>query len=163
MLVIICGLPGIGKTTLAKEISPLLDAVVLSTDKIRKELFPKPTYEKAERELVYEVMTLVAKYLLKARKNCILDGTFNKEKSRKEVIKKLGLSPSQVYIVECSCPENTIISRLKLGKREWSDADVGVYKKMKKIYEPVMLEHITADTSMPPKTTAKKVVQLIQS
>ena len=163
MILIICGLPGVGKTTLAKEISPLIDAEILSTDKIRKELIPKPTYEKFERELIYDVLTLVAKYLHKAGKNCILDATFNKEKSRKDVIKKLGLSLSQVYIVECTCPEDTIISRLKSRKNDWSDADVKVYKRMKEIYEPVMVEHITADTSKPPKTIAKKIVQSIQS
>ena len=38
MIVIFCGLPGTGKTTLAKELAPLIDAVVLSTDKIRKQL-----------------------------------------------------------------------------------------------------------------------------
>ena len=37
MIIIICGLPGVGKTTLAKEIAPLVDAVLLSTDKIRKD------------------------------------------------------------------------------------------------------------------------------
>jgi predicted kinase len=159
----ICGLPGIGKTTLAKEISPLINAEILSTDKIRKELIPKPTYEKSERALIYDVLTLVAKYLHKAGKNCILDATFNKEKSRQDIIKKLGLPLSQVYIVECTCPEDTIISRLQSRKNDWSDAGVEVYKNMKEIYEPVMVEHITADTSKPPKTIAKQVVQLIHS
>ena len=37
MIIIICGLPGVGKTTVAKELAPLVNAVILSTDKIRKE------------------------------------------------------------------------------------------------------------------------------
>ena len=36
MIIIICGLPGVGKTTIAKELAPLVNAVILSTDKIRK-------------------------------------------------------------------------------------------------------------------------------
>jgi predicted kinase len=45
--VIVCGLPGVGKTTIAKDLAPLIDAVVLSTDKIRKELIPNlPTKNK---------------------------------------------------------------------------------------------------------------------
>ena len=36
-----CGLPGVGKTTIARELAPLVNGVVLSTDKIRKDLFPK--------------------------------------------------------------------------------------------------------------------------
>ncbi|MHC4711475.1 MAG: AAA family ATPase, partial [Planctomycetota bacterium] len=60
MLVIVCGLPGVGKTTFAKKLSPLINAIVLSTDKIRKELIPLPTYEKEERKLIYDVMILLA-------------------------------------------------------------------------------------------------------
>ena len=162
MIIIFCGLPGTGKTTLAKELAPLIDAVILSTDKIRKQLIAKPTYKRHERELIYDVMTLIAKYLHKARKNCILDATFNKEISRQGVIKKLGLSPNQVFIVECVCPEDVIISRLKSRRADWSDADVSVYRKMKKIYEPVKSMHITANTLQLPHITAKVVSQIIK-
>jgi predicted kinase len=162
LIVILCGLPGTGKTTLAKELAPLIDAVVLSTDKIRKQLIIKPTYKRHERELIYDVMTLIAKYLHKAKKNCILDATFNKESSRQDVIKKLGLSPNQFFIVECMCPEDTIISRLESRRIDWSDADVSIYKKMKKIYEPVKGTHITANTLQLPQMTAKIVSQIIQ-
>jgi len=37
MLVIVCGLPGVGKTTFAKKLAPMLNAIVLSTDKIRRD------------------------------------------------------------------------------------------------------------------------------
>jgi hypothetical protein len=161
VIVIICGLPGVGKTTLANEIAPFLDAVLLSSDKIRKEIIPRPTYQKYERELIYDVLT-IAKYLHSAGKNCILDATFNREKSRNEVIKKLGLSPSQIRIVECVCPEDIVISRLESRKNDWSDAGVEIYNRMKKIYEPVKREHITVDTSKPVKLSAKTVIERIQ-
>jgi predicted kinase len=47
--VIICGLPGVGKTTVAKDLAALINAIVLSTDRIRKELILKPTYKKQEK------------------------------------------------------------------------------------------------------------------
>lgn len=162
MIVIFCGLPGTGKTTLAKELAPLIDAIILSTDKIRKQLIPKPTYKRYERELIYDVMMLIAKYLHKARKNCILDATFNKESSRKDVINKLGLLPNQVFIVECACPEDVVISRLESRRADWSDADVSVYRKMKKIYEPVKGKHITANTLQIPHIIAKEISQIIK-
>jgi predicted kinase len=147
MIIIICGLPGVGKTTLAKELAPLVNAVLLSTDKIRKELFSRPTYRRGERKLIYDAMILIAKYLHKAGINCILDATFTRESSRLEIKKKLGLASKDFHIIECICPEDIILSRLRQRKHDYSDADFSVYEKMKRIYEPVNEEHITVDTS----------------
>ena len=157
MLVIICGLPGVGKTTFAKKLSPLINAIVLSTDKIRKELITSPTYEKEERKLIYDVMILLAKYLHDSGANCILDATFNKENSRTEVKKKLGIQDKKFFVIECLCPENIVIPRIKDRRNDYSDADIEVYQKMKKIYEPVKGKHITIDTSLDPENNAKLV------
>jgi len=157
MLVIVCGLPGVGKTTFAKKLAPLINAVILSTDKIRKELIASPTYEKKERKIIYDVMILLAKYLHGSGTNCILDATFNKEDSRTEVKKKLGIQDEIFFVIECSCSENVIISRIKERKNDYSDADVEVYQKMKKIYEPVKEKHITIDTTLDPEKNAKLV------
>ena len=147
MMVIVCGLPGVGKTTLARQLAPFVKAVVLSTDKIRKELFPRPTYSGRERRLVYDVLLMIAKYLHGANVNCILDGTFSQEKSRQEIMRKLNIPPNKFFIIECFCPEDIVISRLKIRKHDYSDADFSIYQRMKKIYEPVKGKHITVDTS----------------
>ena len=157
MIVIVCGLPGVGKTTFAKKLAPLINATVLSTDKIRKELISSPTYEKEERRLIYDVMILSAKYLHNSGANCILDATFNREDSRTEVKKKLGIQGREFFVIECTCPENVIISRLKERKNDCSDAGVEVYQKMKKIYEYVKGKHITIDTTLDPENNAKLV------
>jgi len=157
MFVIVCGLPGVGKTTFAKKLAPLINATVLSTDKIRKELISSPTYEKNERRLVYDVMMLLAKYLHNSGANCILDATFNREESRTEVKKKLGIPDRKFFVIECMCPENIIISRLKERKNDYSDAGIEVYQKMKKIYEHVKGKHITIDTTLDPENNAKVV------
>lgn len=156
---IICGLPGVGKTTIAKDLAPLINAVVLSTDKIRKEMIPNPNYKKQEKKLIYKVLLIVAKYLHKAGINCILDATFNTENSRRELTKKLNLSQEQICLVECMCPEDIVISRLKHRKNDYSDADISIYKKMKRIYEPIKGEHIIINTNQQPsKTNAKDIV-----
>jgi len=157
MLVVICGLPGVGKTTFAKKLAPLINAIVLSTDKIRKEIISSPTYEKEERKLIYDVMILLAKYLHSSGTNCILDATFNREDSRVEVKKKLGIHDKDFFVIECVCPENVIIPRIRERKDDYSDADIEVYKKMKKIYEPAKGEHITIDTTLDPQMNAKLV------
>ena len=148
MIIIVCGLPGVGKTSLANELAPLIRAVVLSTDKIRKELISKPTYRIQERKLIYDIMLLLARYLHDAGINCILDATFNTENSRRELKKSLNLiSSPQINIVECICPEHITISRLRSRKNDYSDADISIYKRMRSIYQPIKEKHIVVDTS----------------
>jgi predicted kinase len=146
LIVVVCGLPGVGKSNLAKDLAPLVNAVILSSDKIRKELFFKPTYSKQEVRLIYDVMILLAKYLYRAGINCIIDATFNKENSRTQLKNKLMLPEEELRIVECVCPENIIVSRLKNRKNDYSDADLRIYKRMKKNYEPILEDHIVIDT-----------------
>jgi predicted kinase len=161
LIILFCGLPGVGKTSLANELAPLINAIVLSTDKIRKELISTPTYTKEEKRLIYDVMLLVARYLDDAAGvNCILDATFSTERSRRTAIEKLAnVSSDQIYIVECICPEDVVITRLKARKGDYSDADIDIYRKMKKLYEPVkeMEKHIVIDTSQDPKMNAEQI------
>ena len=50
MIILICGYPGVGKNTVAHELAPLINAVVLSTDKIRKEFLDKTNYGEEEKK-----------------------------------------------------------------------------------------------------------------
>ena len=161
MIIVICGLPGTGKTFLANKLSSYVNATVLSTDKIRKELFEKPTYTAWERTLIYDVLFLLAKYLHSSGINCILDGTFNMEKSRSEVKELLNLTNDQIHIIECICPEDMIITRLLLRKDDYSDANVSIYLKMKKIYEPVRQKHISINTIKPIDKNIEKILKYI--
>jgi len=163
LIVLICGLPGVGKTTIAKNLAPLIDAVILSSDKIRKELIPNPTYTKEERKLIYDVMVLIAAYLQNSGTNIILDATFNKEDSRNKVKQRIRVPRDEFFIIECVCPENIIFSRIKNRKEDYSDADISVYKKMKKIYEPVKVDHITVDTSLNTAGNVKNIATLLRS
>jgi predicted kinase len=159
LIVLICGLPGTGKTFLSNKLSQYIDSTVLSTDKIRKELIQKPTYTPWERALIYDVLFLLAKYLHSSGINCILDGTFNMEKSRREIKDLLNLTNDQFYIIECICPEDLIVTRLLLRKDDYSDATVSIYLKMKKIYEPVRQKHISINTS---KSVYKNIDRILR-
>ncbi|MGI0034113.1 MAG: AAA family ATPase, partial [Nitrososphaeraceae archaeon] len=88
----------------------------------------------------------LTKYLSSANVNCILDGTFSKEKTRQDVLTKLGHN-ARVYIIECVCPEHIVMARLNARKLDYSDADFSVYRKMKRMYEPVKEKHTKIDTS----------------
>jgi predicted kinase len=164
LIVLVCGLPGVGKTSLSKEVAKLTKWTVLSTDKIRKELFPNPTYRTQEKRLIYDVLVLIAKYLHESGTNCILDGTFNTKYSIEEIKKKLNLTSQQICIVECICPEDIVIARIKNRKNDYSDADASIYRSMKATYQPIEEEHIVVDTSQqPPSINAAKIINHIST
>lgn len=142
-----CGLPGVGKTTIARMLASLINGVVISSDEIRKSLFRKPRYRRQDKKLIYDVLILLTGYLYNANVNCILDATFSKEKTRQEVQNKLGLAPNKLQIIECICPEDIVMARLKARTRDFSDANYLVYRMMKRFYEPVKGEHTKIDTS----------------
>ena len=160
MIILICGYPGVGKTTLANELAPLINAVVLSTDKIRKELIVNPNYSDREIRLVYDILLLFAKYLHNSEINCILDATINEQKTRDDIKKRLNLKDDQFKIIECICPEELIISRIQ--KRGYSDADISIYKMIKNRYEPIKEKHITVDTSNSLKEIVEEIKNKIQ-
>lgn len=147
LIVPVCGLPGVGKTSISKELSKLTKWVVLSTDKIRKELVPNPIYSAEEKRLIYNVLIIIAKYLYQSGTSCILDGTFNTNYSREEIKKKLNLTSQEICTVECICPEDIVIARIKNRKNDYSDANAFIYRSMKATYQPIEEEHIIVDTS----------------
>jgi predicted kinase len=161
IVLIMSGLPGVGKTTIARQLAPLINGVVLSTDKIRKELFYKPSYGRRERKLIYDILTLLAKYLCASNVNCILDATFSQKRSRQEIRNKLNPYSKKIIIIECICPEDIVIARLDRRKHDFSDANFSVYRNMKRIYEPVEEEHVTFDTSKISITDIERIAKNI--
>jgi predicted kinase len=149
MLTIICGLPGTGKTTLAKKIADETKSFLLNTDIIRKKLIYDPKYNEEEKSLIYNLLFDMAEKFLSTGKNVILDGTFYKKELRdraKEIAKK---TKNEFRIIEIMCEERIIrkVMRERKKKKSESDADFAVYKKIKKQFEPIKEKHLILDTT----------------
>ncbi len=76
----ITGLPGSGKTTLARAVAAALRArgvavKLLELDQIRKVVTPEPAYTDAEREIVYRALAYMAKLLTEAGVPVLIDAT----------------------------------------------------------------------------------------
>src|SRR5881396_2957258 len=91
MIVIMAGLPGTGKSTLAQALAQRLPGAVLDKDEIRAALFQPAhvEYSPAQDDFCQEIMLQTAAYLLAkdAEFHVLLDGrTFSRRYQRERVI-----------------------------------------------------------------------------
>jgi adenylylsulfate kinase len=110
----ITGLPGSGKSTLAHglydNLSGLnIEAELISSDKLRRELTPRPTYSEEERDLFYNCLAFVAIKLVKNNIKVIIDATGNRRKYRKKCRRKI----KQFAEIYLECPQEICIQREK--------------------------------------------------
>ncbi len=165
MLILICGLPGTGKSTVANALARKIGATVLRTDEIRKKLFEEPRYSEEEKELVYRVIFLIAEHLLRNGCNVIIDGTFYKRALRRRIYEIAEGTRSGMEVVECVAPEYLIKRRMESGRKRMSlsDADYEIYKKIKEEFEPIERKHIVIDTSMPPEQNLAQLLSELRA
>ena len=115
MLVAIAGLPGTGKSTLARELIEVLqargtDALILDKDDVRASLFrPEDVvYSRDQDDLCVDIMLQVAGYLLHHAPDriVILDGrTFSRRGQVETVIHAAADLAVPLVFIECHCTE----------------------------------------------------------
>ena len=147
MLIIVCGLQGTGKTYVAGKIAEKVNANLLRTDVIRKELSEQNTYSGKEIQNIYQEMFVRAETLLRQQRNTVLDATFSSDHNRKAA-RQLAASFQQDFIlVEVVCDEKVVEKRITARKNDASDADFNVYLKYKSLFDPLNGEHIIIENS----------------
>jgi len=110
-LLIFCGIPGSGKTTIAKLVAksePL--AVLIQTDAMRS-LVPLPNYSADESDLVYRSAMASAKVWLDGGRLVILDATFGSARRRESTLAELSGHYSRADIVHVVCDLETALQR----------------------------------------------------
>ena len=77
-LLLMVGYPGSGKTTAARLLASLTGATHLSSDALRLELFPQPTFTDEEHAAVYNELNARTEQLLREGKSVIYDANLNR-------------------------------------------------------------------------------------
>src|SRR6056297_2639687 len=111
-LVVVCGLPGVGKTTVAEDIAERLDGRLLRTDVIRKEILSDPDYTEEEARMVYREMFDRASELVEDGTSAVLDGTFKEEGYRDHAIALSETLDAEFRLVKVECDEEVVRERI---------------------------------------------------
>jgi predicted kinase len=81
---LLMGLPGAGKSTLAKVLHELTGAEVLSSDSTRLLIFSKPCFSQDEHDRLYAILDHNLEHLLAAGRDTIYDANLNRQSHRQE-------------------------------------------------------------------------------
>lgn len=173
----ITGLPGSGKSTIARKFKELYsdEVKILRLDKIREELRkelenPPEKYSEEERELVYKKLAEKAKEKFEKGNNIIIDATGHKRKWR-NYARSIIDSFKVVYI---KCPLKTAMERE--SKREDNLVVQNLYKKALsedetveglpgvdvEYEEPINPKLIIKSDKVGPEKAAKKIIEEIK-
>jgi hypothetical protein len=147
MLVVVCGLPGVGKTTVAEYAVDLLDAELLRTDVVRKELFPDPDYTDAEQSAVYDELLSRARDRLAVGHSVVLDGTFHACEYRERALGVADATDSTGHLLRVVGDQPTVESRIAAREDDASDADVRIHRHYRDLFEPVERPHVEIDNA----------------
>ncbi len=164
-LILMCGLMGSGKSTIAAALARKFDAVLIRSDEVRKELaginsgehryeaFGDGIYSEIFFDKTYEALFNKASKLLESGQPVIIDASFKKRVYR-ECGKALARSHDSLFLlVETACSDEEARSRLEERTRADKDISDGrweIFKKQKADFEKVIelssREHVVVDT-----------------
>jgi aminoglycoside phosphotransferase family enzyme/predicted kinase len=146
-VILVGGLPGTGKTTLALAIAADLGCTVMSTDRVRKELagldpatpapagFAEGLYtpeliQRTYREVVDRAATLLAR-----GQSVILDGSWTSHTTREQATAVAERTSSVLGPLRCLAPDDVAASRMA-GRRGPSDATAEIAAAMRAQADP---------------------------
>jgi predicted kinase len=150
--VVLSGLPGAGKSHLARALAGRHPFVQLDSDRLRRALFKSPKYSQGENFRLFSAYHELMGRLLGRGVPVICDATNLKEAHRRQLYEIAAKHGARLVIVKVQAPRRVVERRLDRRLREpgpWDESEAGhdVYQRMHEEEEPIQRPHIVADTS----------------
>jgi len=165
-VLVICGLTGSGKTTVAGGLGRRLGLTVINSDATRKALAAVPEghatvpygdgiYSLSMTEQTYSRMAEMAEELVSSGAGAILDATFVRRAHRRLIVDLAARRGVPLMLIECRGSERVVRERLKRRAEEGRDLSDGrwdIYLEQKAVFEPI--EEIPRDRCLVLETEA---------
>jgi aminoglycoside phosphotransferase family enzyme/predicted kinase len=148
-LVLVGGLPGAGKSTLAQGLADQAGFRLIRSDLVRKELakisptdsapsaFGEGIYSPEWTTRTYAECLHRAEILLFQGRRVIVDASFSQEKNRQTFVQAAQRLGVPVLFLLCQADPEIVRQRLESRKGDASDADWSIYQKAKERWEEI--------------------------
>ena len=113
LAILVCGLPGSGKTFFAKRFAPAIGAAYFSSDIMRKTMSADHAYTPREKANVYTALLERMGHALRAAQTVVIDATFYKEELRNEFVKEARSANTKVVWIEVLANKSVVRDRLQ--------------------------------------------------
>lgn len=157
MLVVVCGLPGVGKTTVAERITEETDGRLLRTDVIRKEILSNPEYTEEESRMVYDELFERGRETIESGGVAVFDATFQDEPKRERARELAAELETDFRLVKVECSKGVVKERIESREDDASDADFEIHEMYRERFDTISVDHVTVDNSEGPEETARQV------
>jgi predicted kinase len=158
------GLPGTGKSRLARRLGEALAAQVVESDRVRKQLFAEPRYTGGEHAAVYGWCHTVLRSALVVGRSVIFDATNLEERVRRRVYDIAEQCNARLVVLWVTCPPNVAQERMlrrqaRLDDDDLSDADWLVYLAMRRKIDPIRRPHLVVNTGTDSESLVQRLVR----
>ncbi|MFA6534104.1 MAG: ATP-binding protein [Patescibacteria group bacterium] len=141
LLIMVMGLPGTGKSTLAKLLTQKIpNSVLCSSLQVKRDLGYQRFSDRRKDRIYFELKQRINEGLAN-KKNVIIDRGICRAAARQEMLELVFLYHYQAFILECLCSvktaERRIRQRIKKDKLINDPTDPRVHRRIAKIWEPI--------------------------
>lgn len=141
MMILVCGLPGSGKSFFASRLAAKLNAEYINSDRVRKALLAAGRYSFEDKLRIYQHMAERAVTLARQGRDVVLDATFYHHTMRELFTQAALQNRCPVRFIVIVASEALVKERLSRPRTD-SEADLGVYQTMKAQFEKFTQPHL---------------------